>query len=320
MPRERDPSAGDGPTTSAASRRLPFALVLGGGGARGFAHVGVLRALEHRGLAPSALVGVSMGAAVAATYALNPDWYSALLRTRLGPLRGPLPYAGREPDDRPGFLRRAWESARGAWRTATGWGSAAASADSVLRALVSLTLGRDLTEGRVPVAVCATDLVTGERVPLASGDAADAVYASSALAGVLPPHERDGRLLVDGAYADLAPIDVGRAFGFPVVIAVDPGQDRFTGEVRSGFQALVRALEICHRQHATLRFADADVLIRPAFRRAIDVLAFDARRECVAAGVRAVRAERVALDGLVAASGAAEHRPRPGPGAHPGAV
>ena len=57
----------------------PFALVLSGGGARGFAHVGVLRALEARGLRPAAVVGVSMGAVVATTYALRDDWYSALL-------------------------------------------------------------------------------------------------------------------------------------------------------------------------------------------------------------------------------------------------
>lgn len=57
----------------------PFALVLAGGGARGFAHVGVLHALHHYGYAPSAIVGVSMGAVVGVTYALNPDWYVQLL-------------------------------------------------------------------------------------------------------------------------------------------------------------------------------------------------------------------------------------------------
>lgn len=301
MRRERAPTADDRTRPSTVSSRLPFTLVLAGGGARGFAHAGVLRALEHRGCRPSAIVGVSMGAVVAAAYALNPDWYRALLRMELGPLRGPLPYAGKDPGTSPGLPRRVWESVRGTWKTATGWGSAAGSADSVLRALGSLTLGKDLARGRIPVAVCSTDLVTGQRVSLASGDAADAVYASSALAGVLPPHEREGRLLVDGAYADLAPIDVARAFEPSIVVAVDPGQDRFTGEVRSGFQALVRALEICHRRHALLRFADADLVLRPAFRRAIDVLDFDARRECVAAGVRAVRDRGEALDARLSA-------------------
>jgi len=56
-----------------------FTLILGGGGARGFAHAGVLHALERRGWAPSAIVGVSMGAVVAAAYALRTDWYRAVM-------------------------------------------------------------------------------------------------------------------------------------------------------------------------------------------------------------------------------------------------
>ena len=57
----------------------PFALVLSGGGGRGLCHAGVLRALEHYGFRPDAIVGVSMGAIVGVTYALNPNWYSALV-------------------------------------------------------------------------------------------------------------------------------------------------------------------------------------------------------------------------------------------------
>ena len=60
-------------------RHRRFTLVLAGGGTRGYAHVGVLRALEHMGLAPSGIAGVSMGAVVGATYALRDDWYTALI-------------------------------------------------------------------------------------------------------------------------------------------------------------------------------------------------------------------------------------------------
>jgi NTE family protein len=111
------------------------------------------------------------------------------------------------------------------------------------------------------------------------------------MAGLLPPIELADGLLVDGAYADLAPIDVARSFGHPVTIAVDAGQNGYGGQVETGLQAMVRALEICHRQHAQLRFEQADLVLRPDFRRSIDVLDFSARRECVAAGIRAVRAQ-----------------------------
>ena len=60
-------------------KKTRLGLVLSGGGARGFAHVGVLRALNHLGIYPDLIVGVSMGAAVGATYALNDDWYDALI-------------------------------------------------------------------------------------------------------------------------------------------------------------------------------------------------------------------------------------------------
>ncbi len=278
----------------------PFTVVLSGGGARGFSHAGVLRGLERYGMRPEALVGVSMGALVAAAYALNPDWYAAILSIEPRSLPGlHLSTAGNGKAGPLEKLGRAWEVGRGVWRMAEGWGVAADRLSPGSELLHSLTCGGDLDAGRVPVAVCATDLGSGERVILRSGSAAEAVYASSALAGLLAPLVQGERMLVDGAYADLAPIDVARAFGAPVVIAVDPGQDQFDRQVGNGLQALVRALEICHRRHADLRFADADLVLRPPFRRPIDVLDLKAQRECVAAGLRAVRLERGRLHDML---------------------
>ncbi|MFQ5689987.1 MAG: patatin-like phospholipase family protein [Gemmatimonadota bacterium] len=267
----------------------PFTLVLAGGGARGFAHVGVLRALEAYGLRPSALVGVSMGAVVGASYALNPDWYRQLLEMDTSIFPGP-----REPpgDERGTWSRKigaAWRNTRVLWEMFRGWGPGERAFREGNALLRDLTLGRNLEQGRVPIAVSTTDLQTGERVVLRSGPAAEAVYASAALAGVLPPLSTDGRLLCDGAYADLAPIDSARALGPDTVIAVDPVQSPRDTDIRNGLEALMRAVEICHIRHAELRFREADLVLRPRFRRPIEVLEFDAKRECVAAGVRVVR-------------------------------
>jgi len=79
----------------------PFSLVLAGGGARGYAHAGVLRGLQHMGLQPVGLVGVSMGAIVASTYALREDWYEALLSTH--PRN--FPYQPDSPPDKSGTIR-----------------------------------------------------------------------------------------------------------------------------------------------------------------------------------------------------------------------
>lgn len=263
-----------------------FTLVLAGGGARGFAHAGVLRALAEEGLAPSALVGVSMGAVVAATFAAREDWYDALLSIDTNSFPHPA-HGGAEGDERPAF-RRAFEYVHTAWNMVTGWGAPTAAVAAGRQVLTELLGASNLGEGRVPVAVCATDLQAGRRVVLRSGKATDAVYASSALAGVLPPLELGDQTLADGAYSDIAPIDVARAFGHPVVIVVDPSQPSAVSRVQNGLQAVMRAMEICHLRHAELRMREADIALRPDFDRVINVLELDARDECVAAGVRTV--------------------------------
>ena len=278
----------------------PFALVLAGGGARGFAHVGVLKGLGRLGLVPSALVGVSMGAVVAAGFALREDWYPVLLGmdTRAFPrplgIRSVGPLFGRE-------RLLSWVAfARAGWDMFVGWGVGAPAVPAGQAMLHRVTKGRNLEESRVPLAVSTTDLRSGRRVVLTSGNAAEAVYASAALAGVLPPHRRGRELLADGAYADVAPVDVARSFGFPVVLAVDPGQALQPLDPKTGYEALLRAVEVCQLTHAHLRFAQADLVLRPPFRRTIDTFDFDARRECVAAGLRAVRRSRKELETLLA--------------------
>jgi len=269
------------------SDHVPFTLVLAGGGARGFAHVGVLKALEDEGLRPSALVGVSMGAIVSATYAAREDWYEALMGMDTSGFPQPLHGDHHHPEARLA-LKRAVEYVHTAWNMITGWGAPPSAIDAGQAVLRALLADARLEEGRVPVAVCATDLTTGRRVTLKEGAAADAVYASAALAGVIPPLARDGHLLADGAYADIAPIDVARAFGHPAVMVVDPGQASELAEVGNGLRSLMRAMEICHLRHAELRMREADLVIRPGFSRSIDTLDFNARAECAAAGVGAV--------------------------------
>ncbi len=77
---------------------------------------------------------------------------------------------------------------------------------------------------------------------------------------------------------------------------MNPGRAEVVQEIQTGLEAIMRATEICYLHHAALRFAEADVVIRPPFRRPVDTLEFTARRECVAAGVRGVRGCRQALE------------------------
>lgn len=276
-----------------------FTLVLAGGGARGFAHAGVLRALEFEGYRPGAIVGVSMGAVVGVTYALREDWYDALLKMDTRAFPGPLLVRAIQGASYSARLSTWLRKARVVHDLMFGWGPGTGAVGAGRRLLNDLTGKRALEESRIPVAVSTTDLLSGRRHVLRTGRATDALYASAALAGVLPPLRRDGLLLADGAYADIAPIDVAREFGSGVVIVVDPGQELAPTDIRNGYQALSRAVEICHLRHADARFAGADLVLRPVFRRTVDTLDFAARRLCVAAGIREVMRNRDVLTQLL---------------------
>ena len=294
----------DKPMTDIPSHRS-FTLVLASGGARGYAHAGVLRALEAEGLRPSAIVGVSMGAVIGATYALRRDWYEAVLGVDTSPFPSRLPTTEEWEGSSWQRFSAIGAYARIAYESTFGWGVGKRSFRHTTSTLRTLTKDRDLDEGRIPVAVCATNIQTGSREILRSGPAAEAAYASAAIPGIFPPGRRGDQQLVDGAYADIAPVDVARTFDTSLVLVVDPTQPLAPTQVENGFQAMLRAVEICQMRHADLRFDDADLVLRPPFRRTIDTLEFDARRECVAAGMRAVRQRRDALHELVQPSSGA---------------
>ena len=284
----------------------PFALVLSGGGARGIAHAGVLHALEHEGLQPSAIVGVSMGAIVGATYALNPNWYASLMSIDLAALPGITRAEGGTPRARFRALLASERAVRNMLLAQGAW----AGAEAPIRSLFDgLALGKDLEECSLPFAAIATDLRSGRRVILDRGRAADAMYASAALAGVLPPQAQGDALLADGGYADIAPVDVARQLGAEVVLAVDASPHLEAPEPRNGFQVFLRAMAITHQQYAHHRYAEADMVIRPRFAFAIDTLDFRHMRHCVAAGTYAVRAARAEIAALLQVRG----KPRPAP-------
>lgn len=273
-----------------------FGLVFAGGGARGFAHAGVLRALQHQGLAPSVLVGVSMGAVVGATYGLNPGWYEALQKMDISGFPPPPDFSGRGVM---AAIRKTIAAERALQQMYFGWGFGQPAADWGMTLLQSLLGVQPLQACCIPVFVGATDLLTGKRVVFSAGPAAAAVYASSALAGIVPPARLGGQVLVDGGYSDIAPVDVARAAGAEVVIVVDPSDRGIAPEPANGIDALLRAIEICQNEHAHLRFRDADLVLRPSFPLPIGTLDFRHRRLAIAAGIRATRRARAEIDAVL---------------------
>ncbi|HXD13498.1 MAG TPA: patatin-like phospholipase family protein [Xanthobacteraceae bacterium] len=187
----------------AKSGRPTIGLVLGGGAARGFAHIGVIHALKERGITPDIVVGTSMGAVVGGCHVNNQlealeSWARALtLRRVLGYLDVRLGGSGLIGGGR---LARQLEEAIGAIA---------------------------IEELPVRFAAIATEVGTGHEIWLTRGALSLALRASYALPGVFPPVRIGGRWLVDGALVNPVPVSAARAFGARVVIAVNLDADRF---------------------------------------------------------------------------------------------
>ncbi|MGB3623674.1 MAG: patatin-like phospholipase family protein, partial [Ketobacter sp.] len=193
-------------------------LVLSGGGARGLAHVGVIRVLESQGIKPDIITGTSMGSIVGALYATgrsaeeidrlarNMNWRDAL--SDASPRRHqPYPFrqleAGMTADFRMSISPNGITFPRGVIE--------GQHLEQVLGELFEQQ-GRALTFEQLPIqfAAVAADLETGEQVVLDSGDVTSAIRASMSIPGALAPVQRDGRLLVDGGIANNMPVDLAR--------------------------------------------------------------------------------------------------------------
>jgi NTE family protein len=302
--------------------RPRLALALGGGGARGIAHIGALRALEEAGLPVDAIAATSMGAIVGAIYAsgrtardldevvLSLDW-GVLFSDR--PDRRLLPVARRE--DRYGALAGVDFD----WRHIHL--PAGALADHrVNRFLIEqLAPAGYAAEGDfdrlpVPFRCVATALDDGTRVVLAHGDLARAVRASMSIPILFPPVEWEGRKLVDGLVVDNLPVDVARRFRAAVVVAVDVGSPPLEpDEYRDalGVASQVRDL-LTERRNAD--FAEQpDVLVRPDLGRH-STTDYSHLRTLIDQGYAAMKAAVPEIRAkLEAAGGAADTGPRPHP-------
>lgn len=281
----------------AHDRDVPrLGVVLGGGGVRGLAHAGVLAALDRAGVPPSVIVGVSMGAVIGVTYAARPDWAAALEavdRTHLPAFTDPRENEGLE------LVRAAVRSARRLAPTFWTWGRQ--GYEEYGRNTLTELLGPVTTfaDTRIPLAMVATDLRAGERVVLTDGDLVPATLASAAIPGIAKPVEMNGCVMVDGGFADPAPVDVARDLGADVVLAVYTGQHAEPSVTDNWLLALLRGLEIGQRKFAEERLSRADMVLRPDFSKRVNVLNFSVIDDVVSCGFACGRANAEAVRALV---------------------
>jgi NTE family protein len=270
---------------------LKLGLALGGGGVRGFAHVGVLRVLDGAGIPVDAIAGTSIGAIIGGVYALNPDFGAAPLVKEIMDLGLSVPVSMESsPGDSESFVERLREfvqTERFLVDTLWGWGVFPDKA--ITEALKRVTLGKSLEEARIPVAVVAVDLLSGERVVFTEGSATMALRASSAIPGFIPPLRHTGQLLADGALVDEVPTDVVREMGMDLVVAVDVSQEGKHVQIHNGLEAFLRAVELGALARERHYVRDSDYIIHPEFEQPVFALDFSKAELCVEAGARAAQ-------------------------------
>lgn len=255
--------------------RPKIGLVLSGGGARGAAHIGVLKILEENRVPIDMIAGTSFGALVGGLYASgysaneledvlkNMDWQEALSNSAPRLNRS---FRRKEDDD--GFLIKLKLGIKdGDLRLPTGFVK-----PNNLRLTLRDLLGPATSTGHfdelpTPFRAVATDLETGLAVILDDGDLTSAMLASMAVPALFPPVKRDGHLLVDGGVSNNVPVDVARAMGADIVIVVDISTPLQTDEDINSLTSVINQLSLiltnqsAARQLATL--TDRDVVIRP---------------------------------------------------------
>ncbi len=299
------PATAQEPTAEPARPRI--GLVLSGGGARGLAHVGVLRALEELRVPVDAIAGTSMGAVVGGLYASGMtaaeidalmrgmDW-NAVFRDR--PARNTLNYR-RKQDDREFLVRFPLGIQGGSFRVPRGLIQGQRLTQTLRIETLPVAGVEDFDRLPTPFRAVAADLETGARVVLASGDLTTAMRASMSAPGVFAPVEIDRRLLVDGGIVENLPVDVAKSMGVDIVVAVDVGfQPVPRKELTSALAVSNQAITIMMRRETGRQrslLGPQDVLILPEL-GSLQATDFGAAARTIELGLAATRAsgERLA--------------------------
>ena len=280
------------------------ALVLSGGGSRGFAHLGVLKYLEEQQIPIGCITGSSIGAIIGGFYAAgystdeieallkNTDWLQILDDQSQ---RKDLPFRLKRDHDRSVFDLELGLKPKGPVLP-----PALMSAGQKFNVFLETHLLRthrlkNFDELPIPFRAVATDLETGEAVILSSGSLADALRASSAYPGVIAPIELNGRLLTDGGASNNLPTDVAKKTCGGRVVAVDVGADLSTrDELSDFFDISDQSISILMKRSAEAQKKLADIVIRPEIKNRF-LFSNNSFDEVVAAGYRAADLQLRAL-------------------------
>lgn len=253
-------------------------LVLGAGAARGFAHIGVIKALEAQGISPNLVLGSSAGSVIASLYASGLSGNDlnriALTLDEAAIADWGLPFAGRFG----GLIK-----------------------GDALQAMINREVkNRPIEQMRMPLGVVATDLQSGKGVLFRRGDTGMAVRASCSIPGVFQPTTIQGREYVDGGLVAPVPVQYARQMGATVVIAVsisnEPGQQNASGTLG----VLQQTISIMQQSINSYELQGADIVIQPKLQQ-MGGADFKARSAAILAGEIATQEKMAQIKALISA-------------------
>lgn len=250
------------PAPPAPPKPPRIGLALGGGAARGFAHIGVIQVLEEAGIRPDLVVGTSAGSLVAALYA------SGRSGTELGALAQSMDEGAITDWAFPG---------RGLIR-----------GEALARYVREQTGQRPIEQMKMPLGIVATDLDNGSPILFQRGDTGAAVRASSAVPAVFQPVRIGAREYVDGGLVSPVPVRFARQMGADLVLAVDISTPPDGAPTGDPFKMLLQTFSIMGKSINHFELRDADVVVRPRL-QGVSSADFTARARAIAAGREAAQ-------------------------------
>jgi len=252
-----------------------IALVLGGGSAKGFAHVGVIRVLEQEKIPIHMIVGTSVGSLIGGIYASNPDSFQlewtafkierndvldpSLVHSKLGPVQG-------------------------------------VRLESFVEHAVKI---KKIEDTKIPFYPIATDLNTGQTIVLEKGSIAKAVRASSSIPGIFVPVTFDNRMLVDGGVTNNIACDVAKNKGADIVIAVNISKDIKEADIASLIDIVGQSAGIMMHEASKSKLKHADVVIEPNT-KGVGMFDFTQKKFLMEEGIRAAKQAMPKIKELIA--------------------
>jgi len=274
---------------------MKIGLALGGGGARGMAHIGVLEAFKEIGVEIDFIAGTSMGSIIGGAYSLDKD--IQVLREKilelvkrkeisnLEKLSAPTPQEEKRIliEGLATFVKELY-----LWnmRAIKKWLIDISQIEILINELVQ---ERTFEELKLPFAAVACDLNTGREVVIGEGKLKEALLASSAIPGVFSPMHKEGKILVDGAIISIAPISACREKGADFVIAVDVVEQVKPRKFANGMEIIFQSDLITMGELNRFKLKEADFVIRPDIEE-IGWAQFSATEKCIQKGNEAARA------------------------------